>query len=150
MAPGQVWLLALWAINLICGCLDVQELEYLRLDVVRDVCRGIDIALYSFLIIWQFRTVYAIAVSIEQEYKSRSLQVRRRPTYTIGLVMVILSLTYIVDFLPENYFTSTVSQISSFGNMVFWIIYWVQTHRYKKKIQAMPEQQESPIFSNLY
>ena len=153
IAPGQVWLLLLWIINLICGYLDTQELEYLRTSLVRDVCRGIDISVYLFLLFWQFRVVHSIAASIENEYKSRSLPISSRPTYYIGLVMVLLGVVYIAEFLPDNNFTSTVAQIGGIGNTVFWIIYWIRTHQYKKKIQAMPPYQnanESPVFSNLY
>ena len=153
MQPGKVWLLLLWFVTLVCSFLDNPELKYLHPDAFRYAYTGINIVVYVFLQVWQYRVVSDVAASIEREYQSRGLQVDRRPTYNIGIAMVIFGIVYITDFFPDNSLVRIITQIGGLGNMVLWIIYWVQTYRYKKKIQAMPkypEQQDSPIFSNLY
>lgn len=102
-----------------------------------------------FSTIWNFFVVTKISESIEQEFITRGLPVKQKPTYTMGLVMSILQclpmlrwivpgLKYILMF-PTAFF------------LVFFIIYWVQVADYKRILERMPpiSNEDSQIFSNI-
>lgn len=153
MPPGQVWLLLLWGVNLVIDFLRSGELKRLETDALRVTYNVVYWMIYLFLLVWQYRVIVAIAASIEMEYKNRSLPTGHRPTYRWGFGMVLTNLLSTVAFFPEQPILNSIGEISSLGYVVFWIIYWVNTHRYRKKILAMPGhagQEESAIFSDLY
>ncbi len=156
IAPGQVWPLLVWIVNLLLQVLSSEEFGHVYLlnsdaeERAYSIANGI---IYLYLVVWHFRIVSGVAISIEREYKSRNLPVGYRPTYYLGVLMIVLSLANFGNFFNLDPFVYNILQVGSLANMVVWIIYWVVTHRYKKKIQAMPEypeQDESPVFSNLY
>lgn len=81
-----------------------------------------------FNIIWMFFLVTNVSQSIHNEYRSRDLSIEPKPTYTIGIITAILmacSLIPLVQFL------------AGLPSFICFIIYWVKTADYKKKIKAM-------------
>ncbi len=81
-----------------------------------------------FGMVWQFIVIRRIADSITEECIKLNLDVKeKRPTYTIGLIYCISSITYLIPI------------IKTFGALVAlvaWVMYWIKVNEYKKLLTA--------------
>lgn len=132
-----------------------------------------------FNIYWQYVVVKNISATIEAEYASKGQVLDTpKPTYKLGMAMVVLTLINLVFSLfmmPEtiasyssissgnieamsanaaaqsgNMGLSMLSSLVSFAGLILWIVYWVQTAGYKNKMKIMPDNKvESQIFGQM-
>ena len=79
-----------------------------------------------FNLVWNFIMVGHIADSLRDEFRERGITSQeQRPAYGIGLANSICSACGIVPIL--NY-------LAGLGNLVLWIIYWVQINKYSQQL----------------
>lgn len=76
--------------------------------------------------VWHFIVVQRIADSLKAEFDMRQIPLtEQRPAYSVGLAMCICACCGIIPFLGA---------IASIAALVLWIIYWVKTAEYKRRL----------------
>ncbi len=76
--------------------------------------------------VWHFIVVQKIADSLKAEFDMRQIPLtEQRPAYSVGLAMCICACCGIIPFLGA---------IAGIASLVLWIIYWVKTAEYKRKL----------------
>jgi hypothetical protein len=82
-----------------------------------------------FNYVWNFIMVQRISESIKAEYDSRQLPCpEEKPAYSIGLAMAICQCCAVVPL---------INMLAGPATLILWIIYWVKTSEYKKKLRAL-------------
>lgn len=79
-----------------------------------------------FGFIWHFVVVNGIAISLQAEFRKRSIKITEdKPGYSIGLTYCILFCFIIVPF---------IGVIAGIAGFVCWIMYWIKINNYKIKL----------------
>ena len=126
--PGIVWILLLhflttiieWTFNV--GIFGYEY--YSLLTIFRFV-------LMAFMAVFQFYVFVKIANSISKEYDSREIYYEYKPTF---MAAIWLSISYAAIAILNYFGIFYLSIFASIGYLISFIIYWVQTHRAKKKL----------------
>lgn len=108
--------------------------------------------------IYSFTVAIKLSDTIVAEYRAKGQALAvERPTYNIGITLAVFSLiTSVLGFFPklttnelrqlmyaettEVPFLSIVIALADLAFFVLWIIYWVQTASYKKRMKNLPDQ----------
>lgn len=102
-----------------------------------------------FATIWNFIVVTKISKSIEQEFISRGIAIKRQPTFALGLVMCISQCVWPLQTLMMR--PAPVLALIGLVGLITFIIYWAKVNEYKKMMWRLPpiNREDSLIFSNL-
>jgi hypothetical protein len=119
---------------------------YNTLDVIAPINRAIRpgmvwlMMIPFFNLVWHFVIVHKIADSIAGEFRQRVGQSDFRPGYGTGM---IASTAFFISVLisiaaPKNTPTDMIGGIFSIIGIICGITYWIQIHKYKRKIKQLP------------
>jgi uncharacterized protein YacL len=78
-----------------------------------------------FNIVWIFIVVTALANSLQREYEKYSVFKTSKPTYGIGMAMIVLQLS------------SIIIPFANIAALVSWVIHWVQVNQCKNEILGL-------------
>jgi hypothetical protein len=146
MPPGQVWLVLITFTSVFIALL--QNLFYDMTNLLWFLV-ALTYAIKIFVLVWNFRMVTRIADSIEAEYDSRAIPMEHRPTYQTGMLMCVCSALTLLQGIP---YLGFIGSIAAILYLIVFIMYWVRTWEFKKKLQALGQYQdeESIIFKDLH
>lgn len=145
--PSSVWWISLSAVNtLLSTVMNLFMDNYPALVIVFNILYYV-IALT--VVIWNFKIIRGIAISVEAEFDSRDIPIESRPSYQTGMFMAVTLLLSLTIEIPYLRF---IGALAIFANILGWIAYWMRTYKLKKRLQALPqyEDEESLIFKDLF
>jgi lysylphosphatidylglycerol synthetase-like protein (DUF2156 family) len=101
-----------------------------------------------FNLVYAFFFYKKLCDSIRAEYNSRGLVENTDGSYILGAIgAACMLINTIINFLSDE--TSLLSGLISLVGMIFWIIFWIRMAGYRKKISALPLDQDSEIFGHV-
>lgn len=80
-----------------------------------------------FGLYWQFVVVNNVAMSLQKEFKKRSIAEEELPGKKIGLPMCILTVVSIIPI-------PVISTLVGIAGLVYWILYWVKIRGFSQKL----------------
>lgn len=148
MQPKAVWLL-------LAGCIFNILLKMVWSYIVPDISyywllNVLSFAIVGFIVVWHLVIVTKVSASIQNEFESRNIDIAYKPTYSIGITMCICqAVSSLLNMVP---YLRIFIILAALGGFIFWIIYWVKTSDYKKKLRTLPaiDEEDSLIFKDLY
>ena len=144
--PSSVWWLSLSAVTTCVSTFSVLFIGNYPILVI--VAKVLYYTVSLFIVIWYFKIVKGIAISVEAEFDSREIVIESRPSYQTGMIMTVSLLLTLLIEIPYIGFIGALAALSS---SIGWVAYWMRTHKLKKKLQALPQHhdEESLIFNDL-
>lgn len=133
IAPGKIWLLLISFISMIViiPLFTAKEMPKLY-DNILD---GIEIGAQIFLLIFTFYMVNKISESLATELKSRRVSNDPKPTLNAGMFMCICNTA---SLLAGVRYVAVIGILGSLLGLIAWIMYWVKTYEYRKKLETLP------------
>jgi len=131
--PNRIW----WLLLTFISSIAIIPL-FLNRDLPKIYDTAFDVLEYTttlFSLVFTFYMVNKIAESLDIEFKSRRAELDEKPTLNLGLFMCI---SQAATLLSDVQYISFIGEMASIAGLIAWIMYWVKTHEYRKKLEAMP------------
>ena len=133
IAPSKIWLLLISFVSMVAiiPLFATKELPKLYENIID----SIGVVTQIFMLIFTFYMVNKISESLDAELKSRRVSDDPKPTWSIGVFMCICNTT---SLLAGVKYVAIIGILGSLIGLVAWIMYWVKTHEYRKRLESLP------------